>query len=81
MNNAEITGFDAASDVSGCRGGYWVQIIDGNRRAPVLANQLPGLNLGPNPVFPIPVKIDWEAVALPAICINGRINITKIALR
>lgn len=80
MNNAVIIGEDMRLCV--CCGGLVIKIENVQNPAIgfFLAGQLPpGFNLGDNPKYPIPVKIDWKIDSVR--CYGNYILISRIARR
>ena len=81
MSNAEIFGWDYG--MCPCCGGMKITIDNVpnlNGKTYFLTGQLPsGFNLGDNPDFPIPVKIDWKIDT--AHCFGNYVDISRIARR
>ena len=80
MNNAVIIGEDVRTCV--CCGGLEITIenVQNPSGGFFLVGQLPSnFNLGDNPKFPMPVKIDWKIDTLG--CYGNFILISRIARR
>jgi hypothetical protein len=80
MNNAVILGEDMRLCV--CCGGLEIKVENVQNPAIgfFLAGQLPpGFNLGDNPKYPIPVKIDWKIDSVR--CYGNYITISKMTRR
>jgi hypothetical protein len=81
MSNASIIGYDAS--LCACCGG-WIFSIENSVRpngdSTYLCSGLPeGFEVGDPPVYPIPVKIEWENNA--SYCNGAFITIKKIERR
>ncbi len=79
MNDATLIGYDVRACV--CCGGLEIVIKDvpnPNGNEYFLIGKLPSdFSVGPDPKFPIPVKIDWAVDSTR--CFGNYIDITRIA--